>query len=41
MDTEDDERTPVYWWCNSCGDEVEDETAVCCDDGEIEPGYDD
>ncbi|WP_328313062.1 hypothetical protein OG432_24285 [Streptomyces sp. NBC_00442] len=36
-----DDRTPVYWWCNGCGDEVDGELADCCDDGEIEPGYDD
>lgn len=35
-----DERTPVYFFCNSCGEEVQDENADCCDDGEIEPSYD-
>ncbi|MGW0468267.1 hypothetical protein ACWDX6_23825 [Streptomyces sp. NPDC003027] len=33
------EPEPVYWFCNGCGDEVQDETAECCDDGEIEPSY--
>lgn len=41
MDAEDEERTPIYWWCNSCGEEVDDEFAECCDDGEIEAEYDD
>jgi len=36
----DEEPTPVYFFCNSCGEEVEDETSNCCDDGEIEPSYD-
>lgn len=31
---------PTYWWCNSCGNEVDDETVDCCDDGENEPSYD-
>ncbi|AWN05268.1 hypothetical protein SEA_IBANTIK_44 [Streptomyces phage Ibantik] len=35
----DEEPTPVYYFCNSCGEEVEDEAAECCDDGEIEPSY--
>jgi len=39
--SEDDDREPVYWWCNSCGEEVPDETFECCDDGENEPSYDD
>ena len=34
-----DERDPVYWFCNSCGEEV-DEHAECCIDGENEPSYD-
>lgn len=34
------EPEPVYWFCNSCGEEVEDEAAECCVDGEIEPSYD-
>lgn len=38
MDTEPE---PTYWFCNSCGEEVDDESADCCDDGEIEPSYDD
>ena len=34
------EDEPAYWWCNSCGEEVDgDETAECCDDGEIVPSY--
>lgn len=38
MDTEPE---PAYWFCNSCGEEVDgDETAECCDDGEIEPSWD-
>ncbi|MFE5863176.1 hypothetical protein ACFQ77_21895 [Streptomyces virginiae] len=37
---DDPEPEPVYWFCNSCGEEVEDETAECCADGEIEPSYD-
>jgi hypothetical protein len=36
----DEDREPVYWFCNSCGEEVADETDECCDDGEIEPSYD-
>lgn len=38
---EEVEREPVYWFCNSCGEEVPDEHASCCDDGENEPSYDD
>lgn len=38
-DTGADEPEPVYWFCNSCGDEVEDETVDCCVNGEIEPAY--
>ncbi|MGW2720838.1 hypothetical protein [Streptomyces sp. NPDC001492] len=38
--TDDEDREPAYWFCNSCGDEVDDETSECCDDGEIEPSYD-
>lgn len=34
-----DERDPVYWFCNSCDEEV-DEHAECCIDGENEPSYD-
>lgn len=34
------EPEPVYWFCNSCGDEVDGEFAECCDDGEIEPSCD-
>lgn len=30
---------PAYFFCNSCGEEVEDEAAECCVDGEIEPSY--
>ena len=37
---EPEELEPAYWWCNSCGEEVDDETAECCDDGENEPSYD-
>ncbi|MFI6979331.1 hypothetical protein ACIBSV_12195 [Embleya sp. NPDC050154] len=36
---DDGDIEPTYWFCNSCGDEV-DETDECCDDGEIEPSYD-
>jgi predicted amidophosphoribosyltransferase len=31
---------PAYWWCNSCGNEVDDQFAECCDDGENEPAWD-
>lgn len=37
---DEEERAPVYWFCNSCNDEV-DETDECCPDGEVEPSYDD
>lgn len=37
----EDDREPVYWFCNSCGEEVRDEFAECCEDGENEPSYDD
>ncbi|MFE9391675.1 hypothetical protein [Streptomyces sp. NPDC006784] len=40
MTADCEELEPVYWWCNSCGEEVQDETAECCDDGEIVPSYD-
>lgn len=36
----EEEPEPVYWFCNSCGDEV-DEADECCPDGEVEPAYDD
>lgn len=37
MTTEtDDDPEPVYWFCNSCGEEADD----CCPDGEIEPSWD-
>jgi hypothetical protein len=36
----EEERQPVYFFCNSCGEEVEDEASICCDDGEIEPSHD-
>ncbi|MFE0101180.1 hypothetical protein [Streptomyces sp. NPDC059009] len=36
-----DEPEPVYWWCNGCGEEVQDEADDCCDSGEIVPSYDD
>ena len=39
--TDEEERQPVYWFCNSCGEEVGDEFDQCCDDGENEPSYDD
>lgn len=35
-----DEREPVYWFCNGCGEEVQDEADECCLDGENEPSYD-
>jgi hypothetical protein len=31
---------PAYYFCNGCGEEVDDEAAECCIDGEIEPSYD-
>lgn len=31
---------PVYYECNSCGEEFDDDTGVCCDDGEIVPHND-
>jgi hypothetical protein len=34
-----EDEEPVYWFCNSCGEEV-DETSECCEDGEIEGSYD-
>lgn len=34
------DEEPVYWFCNSCGEEVDDEHAECCDDGENEPAWD-
>lgn len=37
----DAEREPAYFWCNSCGDEVQDEADECCEDGEIVASYDD
>lgn len=39
MSPEEDD-VPIYYECNSCGDEYEDETGVCCDDGEIVPNND-
>ena len=36
----DEDREPAYWSRNSCGAEVDAETAECCDDGENEPSYD-
>lgn len=35
----DEEPTPVYFFCNSCGEEA-DEADECCEDGEVEPAYD-
>jgi hypothetical protein len=35
-----EDEEPVYWFCNSCGEEVDDETSECCEDGEIEGSYD-
>lgn len=35
-----EEAEPAYWFCTSCEEGVEDAAAVCCDDGEIEPAYD-
>jgi hypothetical protein len=37
----DGEQEPVYWFCNSCGEEVEAEHQECREDGENEPSYDD
>lgn len=41
----DEEREPVYYFCNSCGENYDDEVPECetegCIDGEIEPAYDD
>ncbi|MFG3509673.1 hypothetical protein ACGF5F_29695 [Streptomyces sp. NPDC047821] len=34
-----DEAEPTYWFCNSCGEEVQDQFEDCCDDGENEPSY--
>lgn len=36
----DDDREPVYWFCYSCGEEVDDQFAECCPDGENEPSWD-
>ena len=38
--SEEPEDDPVYYECNSCGEEFEDGTGTCCDDGEIVPHND-
>lgn len=41
MPEDTEEPEPVYYFCNSCGEEVDGETvAECCEDGEIEPSWD-